>query len=163
MAAISGVWVPLVTPFKDGAVDFASYERLIHHYIAKGVSGLFPLGTTGEAPTLDDDEAEAIVERTVTAVAGRVPIYVGIGGNATRKVVKSIERLARYDFPGIVSVCPYYNRPSQDGMRRHFEAVADATDRLILIYNIPYRTAVNLANETLLRTRRAAQHRRREG
>jgi 4-hydroxy-tetrahydrodipicolinate synthase len=151
MAMIAGVWVPLVTPFRDGAVDFASYRRLIEHYIGQGVAGLFPLGTTGEAPTLDDSEADAIVAATVEAVAGRLPIFVGIGGNATAKVLKTIERLGRHDFPGIVSVCPYYNRPTQAGMREHFTAIAQATDRQILIYNIPYRTSVNLTNETLLR------------
>jgi 4-hydroxy-tetrahydrodipicolinate synthase len=150
-AMIAGVWVPLVTPFRDGAVDRASYRRLIEHYIGQGVSGLFPLGTTGEAPTLDDGEEDAIVAETVEAVAGRVPVFVGIGGNATAKVIKTIKRLGRREFPGIVSVCPYYNRPTQAGMREHFTAIAEATDRQILIYNVPYRTSVNLANETLLR------------
>ena len=151
MAMITGVWVPLVTPFKDGAVDLASYRRLIEHYIGKGVSGLFPLGTTGEAPTLDEAEEDAIVAETVEAVAGRVPVFVGIGSNATAKVIKTIKRLGRRHFPGIVSVCPYYNRPTQAGMRAHFTTIAEATDRQILIYNIPYRTSVNLTNETLLR------------
>ena len=150
MARISGVWAPIVTPFRNGLVDIASYRRLIEHLLAKGVAGLFPLGTTGEAPTLDDDEIDAIVEETVGVVAGRVPIFVGIGGNATRKVIETIKRLERYDFPGIVSVCPYYNRPTQDGLRQHFTAIAGATNRQILIYNIPYRTSVNLTNETLL-------------
>jgi 4-hydroxy-tetrahydrodipicolinate synthase len=148
---ITGVWVPLVTPFKDGAIDLPSYRRLIEHYIGKGVSGLFPLGTTGEAPTLDDSEEDTVVAETVEAVAGRVPVFVGIGSNATAKVIKTIKRLGRREFPGIVSVCPYYNRPTQAGMREHFTAIAEATDRKILIYNIPYRTSVNLANETLLR------------
>lgn len=148
---ISGVWVPLVTPFKDGQVDLASYRRLVEHYLARGVAGLFPLGTTGEAPTLDEDEADQIVATTVEIAAGRLPVFVGIGGNDTREVIKTIRRLERLDFTGIVSVCPYYSRPSQDGMRLHFSAIADATDRQILIYNIPYRTSVNLANDTLLR------------
>jgi 4-hydroxy-tetrahydrodipicolinate synthase len=147
---ITGVWIPLVTPFKDGAVDLASYRRLIEHYIGKGVAGLFPLGTTGEAPTLDASEEEEIVATTVEAVGGRIPVFVGIGGNATAKVIKTIKRLGRFDFPGIVSVCPYYNRPTLAGMRAHFTAIAEATDRHILIYNIPYRTSVNLTNETLL-------------
>src|SRR5437764_4814968 len=113
MAMIAGVWVPLVTPFRDGAVDLPSYRGLIEHYIGQGVSGLFPLGTTGEAPTLDDDEVDAIVAATVDAAAGRVPVFGGIGRNATAKVVKTIRRLSRFAFTGIVSVCPYYNRPTQ--------------------------------------------------
>jgi 4-hydroxy-tetrahydrodipicolinate synthase len=148
---ISGVWVPLVTPFKDGQVDLESYRHLIEHYVTRGVTGLFPLGTTGEAPTLDEEEADTVVAATVETVAGRVPVFVGIGGNATRKVVRTIDRLGRFEFPGIVSVCPYYNRPTQDGLLRHFVALSDATDRQILIYNIPYRTSVNLSNDTLLR------------
>ena len=146
---LSGLWVPLITPFKDGAVDFASYDRLVAHYVAQGVDALFPLGTTGESPTLDEDETEALIERTL-AGAGKVPVYVGIGGNATQKVTKTLERLQRLPFKGIVSVCPYYNRPSQDGLMAHFRAIAAATDREVLIYNIPYRTAVNLSNESLL-------------
>jgi len=151
MRTISGVWLPVITPFVDGAVDVASYERLLEHYLGTGVRGIFPLGTTGESPTLDDDEIDAIVERTVGVVAGRVPVFVGIGGNATHRVLKALERVERHRFDGIVSVCPYYNRPSQEGMLAHFTRIAEATDRPILIYNIPYRTSVNLANDTLLR------------
>ena len=151
MTDISGVWLPIVTPFVDGAVDFVSYERMLEYYLGKGVSGIFPLGTTGESPTIDDDEVEAIVDRTVSVVAGRVPVFVGVSGNATKKVLKALERLKRYPFRGIVSVCPYYNRSSQDGLREHFTRIAEATDREIVIYNIPYRTGVNLANDTLLR------------
>lgn len=147
---ISGLWVPLVTPFRDGAVDYASYDRLVAHFIACGADGLFPLGTTGESPTLDEDEAERLIERTLEVADGRVPVFAGVGGNATAKVVKSLKRLERLPLAGIVSVCPYYNRPSQDGLVAHFRAVADAAGRDMLIYNIPYRTAVNLSNESLL-------------
>src|SRR6516162_869161 len=83
-------------------------------------------------------------------VAGRVPVCVGIGGNSTGKVLKMLKRLERFAFPGIVSVCPYYNRPTQEGMREHFTRIAEATDRHIVIYNIPYRIGVNLANDTVL-------------
>ncbi|MEI7870932.1 MAG: 4-hydroxy-tetrahydrodipicolinate synthase [Alphaproteobacteria bacterium] len=147
---ISGLWLPLITPFKDGAVDFQSYERLIEHYIGKGVDGLFPLGTTGESPALDEAEVDALVERTVAVAAGRVPVFVGVGGNATHKVEKTMRRLERFAFEGIVSVCPYYNRPGQDGLIAHFRRLAAATDRDVAIYNIPYRTAVNLSNDSLL-------------
>jgi len=145
----NSLWLPLITPFKDGAVDFTSYERLVAHYVASGVDALFPLGTTGEQPTLDEAECEALVERTL-ALAGPVPVYVGVGGNATAKVVKTLGRLHRLPFKGIVSVCPYYNRPSQDGLIEHFRTIASETDREVVIYNIPYRTAVNLSNDSLL-------------
>jgi 4-hydroxy-tetrahydrodipicolinate synthase len=143
------LWLPLITPFKDGAVDYASYERLVAHYVGLGVDALFPLGTTGESPTLDERESEALIERTL-AVAGTVPVFIGLGGNATAKVVRSLKRLERLPFRGIVSVCPYYNRPGQDGLIAHFKAIASETDRKVLIYNIPYRTAVNLSNDSLL-------------
>ena len=146
----SGVWLPVVTPFKDGEIDYAGYARLVDHYVRAGVTGVIPLGTTGESPTIDEMETEALIERTVATVAGRVPILVGVGGNDTRKVVKAVKRLQNHAVQGILSVCPYYNRPSQDGMREHFTRLAGATDRPILIYNIPYRTGVNLTNETLL-------------
>jgi len=147
---ITGLWLPIITPFRDGAVDFKSYERLIEHYLALGIDGLFPLGTTGESPTLDEAEIDKLVERTVAVVAGRVPVFVGVGGNATRKVEKELKRLERFAFDGIVSVCPYYNRPGQDGLIAHFRAIAASTDRDVAIYNIPYRTAVNLSNDSLI-------------
>ena len=128
MSEISGVWLPVITPFADGAVDLVSYERLLEHYLARGVRGIFPLGTTGESPTIDDDEMEAIVDRTLSVVAGRVPVFVGIGGNATAKVLKTIRRLAPYAFGGIVSVCPYYNRPSQEGMREQLDRALKAAE-----------------------------------
>jgi len=146
----SGVWLPVITPFRSGEIDYPGYERLVEHYVRAGVTGVIPLGTTGESPTIDEAETEALIERTVAIVAGRVPILVGVGGNDTRKVVKAVKRLNRHDVQGVLSVCPYYNRPGQDGMREHFRQVAGATDRPILIYNIPYRTGVNLSNETLL-------------
>jgi 4-hydroxy-tetrahydrodipicolinate synthase len=144
------LWLPLITPFKDGAVDYTSYERLVAHYIEAGVDALFPLGTTGESPTLDEAESEALIERTLAVAAARVPVFAGIGGNATAKVVKILKRLQHLPFQGIVSVCPYYNRPSQDGLIEHFKAIASETDRDVVIYNIPYRTAVNLSNDSLL-------------
>src|SRR5262245_15789164 len=150
MTEISGVWLPVVTPFVDGAVDLVSYGRMLIHYLDKGVAGIFPLGTTGESPTLDDDEMEAVIDHTVSVVAGRVPIYVGLSGNATRKVLKTLARIERHTVAGVVAVCPYYNRPGQDGLREHFTRLAEATDREIVVYNIPYRTGVNLANDTLL-------------
>ena len=150
MKKISGLWLPLVTPFKDGAVDRTSYERLVSHYIACGVDGLLPLGTTGESPALDDGEVESLIECTLAVAAGRVPVFVGIGGNATHKVERTLQRLRHLPFDGILSVCPYYNRPGQDGLVQHFRSVAAATDRPVMIYNIPYRTAVNLANDSLI-------------
>ena len=146
----SGVWLPIITPFVDGEIDYPGYEALVDHYVRAGVAGVIPLGTTGESPTVDDAEAETLIESTVKAVDGRVPILAGVSGNDTRKVVKTVKRLERHRIDGLLATCPYYNRPSLDGLREHFTRVAEATDRPILIYNIPYRTGVNLANDTLL-------------
>jgi 4-hydroxy-tetrahydrodipicolinate synthase len=157
MSSLSGVWIPLVTPFFEGELDLESLERLVQHYIQEGTAGLFPLGTTGESPVLEAAEASAVIERTLAIAAGRVPVFAGLGGNATAKVVHDLKRLEKLAFDGIVSVCPYYNRPAQDGLFEHFSRIAGATDRPVLIYNIPYRTGVNLANDTLLRL--AERHR----
>ena len=146
----SGVWLPIITPFVDGEIDYPGYEQLVDHYVRAGVAGIIPLGTTGESPTVDETEADMLIEHTVATVDGRVPILVGVSGNDTRKVVKTVKRLERHRIDGLLAVCPYYNRPSQDGLRAHFTCLAEATDRPILIYNIPYRTGVNLANDTLL-------------
>lgn len=147
---ICGAWLPIVTPFLDGEVDFESYERLLCFYLDEGVSGFIPLGTTGESPTIETYEAEALIDLTLEIVDRRVPVYVGIGGNSTAKVIQLIRRFGRFGFDGILSVCPYYNRPSEDGIREHFRRVAESTDRPILIYNIPYRTGVNLSNDSIL-------------
>jgi 4-hydroxy-tetrahydrodipicolinate synthase len=147
---VTGVWLPIVTPFVNGSVDFKSYERLLRYYLDENIDGVIPLGATGESATIDDDEAAAIVELTVDVVDGRIPIYVGVGSNSTAKVVKSLKRLEQYSFAGILSVCPYYNRPSEEGIYQHFARVAECTDRNLLIYNIPYRTGVNLSNDAVL-------------
>ena len=94
----SGVWLPIITPFKDGEIDYAGYERLVDHYVRAGVSGVIPLGTTGESPTIDEAETEALVEQTVATVAGRVPILIGVGGNDTRKVVKAVKGLQKHAY-----------------------------------------------------------------
>jgi 4-hydroxy-tetrahydrodipicolinate synthase len=147
---VAGVWLPIITPFLGGEVDFDSYEGLLGHYLSQGISGVIPLGTTGESPTIEPYEAEALIDLTLEVVDGRVPVFVGVGGNCTRKVTQMIRRLERYKFQGILSVCPYYNRPSEEGIRAHFCELAKSTDRSILIYNIPYRTGVNLSNDAVL-------------
>lgn len=146
---LEGIWLPIVTPFVNDEVDYASYERLIDLYLAKGITGLIPLGTTGESPVIFEHEYEGIIEKTTEITNGRVPVYVGIGGNHTQKVLKALTMLNNYNVDGILSVCPYYNRPSQEGLYEHFLRISESTDLNIIIYNIPYRTGINLENETL--------------
>jgi 4-hydroxy-tetrahydrodipicolinate synthase len=148
---INGVWLPIVTPFLNGQIDYHSYRSLIGHYIDKGISGIMPLGTTGECPVIDDYETEKIVDMTVETANKRVPVFIGIGGNDTKKTVERIVGLEKYGFDGILSVVPYYSRPDQNGIYRHFKCISESTDRDIVIYNIPYRTGVNMENDTLFR------------
>lgn len=149
--ALSGVWVPLITPFAEGAVDHESVFRLVRHYVEAGVDGLIMAATTGEGLTLDDDEVAALAASAATAAAGRVPVYLGLSGSHTDKMIGTLGRLASLPVDGYLVACPYYTRPSQEGLYRHFSALADATERPLVLYNIPYRTGVNLANATLLR------------
>ncbi len=151
MLRLSGIWIPLVTPFHDGDLDLTSYETLIDYYVEQGVSGLVVLGTTGESPTVDVRETQELVACAVRVARGRVPLLVGIGGNDTRQVVKAVRGMNEREVQGILSVCPYYSRPSQEGLYEHFVRVAGATSLPVVVYNIPYRTGVNLSNDTLLR------------
>lgn len=146
---LSGLWLPLITPFRDGALDETSLTRLVRHYAAQPVDGLIVAATTGEAMTLDEDE----VERITRIVAGetRLPVLLGLSGSNTRALIEALNRVSQWPVAGYLIACPYYVRPSQEGLYRHFAALVGHTDRPILIYNIPYRTGVNMANETMLR------------
>jgi 4-hydroxy-tetrahydrodipicolinate synthase len=148
--SLNGVFLPAITPFLDDAVDLKSYGALIERFIGAGAAGIIPLGTTGESPTITSDERDGIVDATLQAVDRRVPVYVGVSGNATRAVVATVKHLERFDVDGYLVVCPYYNRPPQDGLFAHFREVAASTERPIIVYNIPYRTGINLENDTLL-------------
>jgi 4-hydroxy-tetrahydrodipicolinate synthase len=154
LAPPKGVWLPLITPFRDDRLDAASLRRLIGHFAGKPVDGLIVGATTGEGLTLDEAEFEQLVD--ITAAAQRnvgldVPLYLGVSGSDTRKLTKWLARTARWPLDGYLIACPYYTRPSQHGLSLHFTALAEATARPIMVYNIPYRTGVNLGNETMLR------------
>ena len=148
---IMGVWLPIITPFLNGEVDYKSLENLIDFYLKKNIAGIIPLGTTGESPTIEDYEFEKIVENVIQKVNGKIPVYVGIGGNYTDKVILKIKKVSKYNFDGILSVSPYYSRPSQAGIYEHFKKISESTDKNIIIYNIPYRTGRNIENETIFR------------
>lgn len=146
---IQGVWLPIITPFWNDKIDYDSYQRLIDFYISQGIHGLIPLGTTGESPTVDETEMEQIVAVTMEYVNKRVPVFVGVGGNCTQKTTSLVQKIAKFQIDGILSVCPYYNRPDQNGIYQHFLKIAEATDLDMLVYNIPYRTGRNIENETI--------------
>jgi 4-hydroxy-tetrahydrodipicolinate synthase len=145
-----GLWLPLITPFRDGALDETSFCRLVRHYAAEPVDGLILAATTGEGLTIGDAETERLVAVAREALARPMPLYLGLSGSDTRKGVKALAGTSAWPVDGYLIACPYYTRPSQDGLRQHFTALADATDRPILIYNIPYRTGVNMINDTML-------------
>jgi len=152
-STLSGLWLPLVTPFRDGALDKASLSRLVRHYAGQPIDGLILGATTGEGLTLDDEEIERLVVLSAAELAKvgrRMPLFLGLSGSDTRKVTKALEHTASWPLDGYLIACPYYTRPSQEGMVRHFSALADSTARPIVIYNIPYRTGVNLGNAAML-------------
>lgn len=148
---LQGVWLPLVTPFRDGALDIASLTRLVRHYLQTPIDGLILAGTTGEAMTLDDGETEQLVRVTADTVAGRLPIVLGLSGSDTRAMGAALAATASWPIDGYLIACPYYVRPSQEGLRQHFTALGHRAEKPIVLYNIPYRTGVNLGNEALFR------------
>jgi 4-hydroxy-tetrahydrodipicolinate synthase len=148
---IEGIWLPLITPFQDGALDKASLRRMARHYLGQPIDGFILAATTGEGLTIDEEETERLVAVVTGETAGKIPVFLGLSGSDTRKLGKALARTAPWPVDGYLIACPYYTRPSQDGLYRHFAALASETARPILVYNIPYRTGVNMANDTLLR------------
>ena len=150
---LQGCGTALVTPFlPDGSLDEPSLTSLVHSQIDAGVSLLVPCGTTGEASTLTEHETQRVIELTLAAAAGRVPVFAGSTHNSTAQAVLNAQRLVRIPgLNGILTANPYYNRPNQEGQFQHFRAIAEAVDLPILLYNIPSRTATNLLPETVLR------------
>lgn len=149
--ALQGVWLPLITPFRDGKLDTATLAALVRRYVAGPVDGLILAATTGEALTLDADELERLVAVAAEANGGRRPVYLGLCGSDTRKLAHGLAETRAWPIDGYLIACPYYTRPSQDGLYLHFATLAELSDKPIALYNIPYRTGVNLANDTLLR------------
>lgn len=144
--------MPLITPFRDARLDETSLRRLVRHYAAQPVDGLIVGATTGEGLTLDESELECVTNVTgaeLATIRRSMPVYLGLCGSDTRKLARAVQRTANWPVDGYLIACPYYTRPSQDGLFRHFSYVAQSTPRPILIYNIPYRTGVNLGNETM--------------
>ena len=151
LAAIEGCLTALVTPFRDGAIDYACLARLVDWQIDNGVDGIVAVGTTGESATLDVDEHVAVIAATVKAARGRVPVIAGAGGNATAEALALTKASEDAGADALLHVTPYYNRPNQEGLFRHFEAIARATKLPIILYNVPSRTACDLLTETVVR------------
>ncbi|MCL1818749.1 MAG: 4-hydroxy-tetrahydrodipicolinate synthase [Spirochaetaceae bacterium] len=151
-----GVYTALITPFnKDGSLDTAALKDFVEFQISEGISGLVPVGTTGESPTVSHDENVAVVQIVVEQAKGRVPVIAGTGSNSTAEAIAMTQRARDIGANGTLQVTPYYNKPSQEGLYRHFTAIADAAGLPMVVYNIAGRTAKNIENPTMLRL---AQH-----
>ena len=147
-----GLGVALVTPFMpNGAIDFAAVAKIVDNLVKGGVDYILVLGTTGETPTLSTDERKALIRFVRDRVAGRVALMVGIGGNCTHDVVACLKHWDLRGYSAILSVNPYYNKPNQEGLYQHFKAIAEASPLPVMLYNIPGRTGVNMAPETIAR------------
>ena len=154
-----GLGVALVTPFKqNGEVDYEALERLVEYQLDNGADFLCILATTGETPCLSNEEKTLIRQQIVRQVKGRVPIRMGCGGNNTAAVVDELRNADIPGIDGILSVCPYYNKPSQEGLFQHFKAIAQATSLPVVLYNVPGRTGINMKAETTCRIAQACDN-----
>lgn len=150
-ARIEGCLTAIVTPFASGKIDFDALAKLVEWQIEQGVDGIVSVGTTGESATLDVDEHVAVIAATVKAARGRVPVIAGAGGNATSEALALTKASEAAGADALLQVTPYYNRPSQEGLFRHFEAIARSTKLPIVLYNVPTRTACDLLTDTVVR------------
>ena len=153
-----GLMTALVTPFRDGEVDFAAMDKLVGLQIDEGVDWLIPCGTTGESPTLAENEHERILETVIARAAGRRPVMAGTGTNNTATTIRHTRRAAELGASAALIVTPYYNRPTQEGLFRHYAAVAESAELPIVLYNVPVRTGVHLTNDTVVRLREKFPH-----
>lgn len=150
MNLYQGVWVALVTPFRDGKIDEPALTALVSRLAARGIRGFVPLGTTGEASTLSREERRRVIELCIAA-AGDVSVVPGCGTNSTMQTVELVKEAADLGASGVMVITPYYNKPTQDGLLAHFTAVADSTELPLLLYNVPSRTGVNMLPATVER------------
>lgn len=159
MNELYGAGVALVTPFhSDGSIDFNGLERVIEHQIKNGIDYLVSLGTTGETATLTESERKAIWQFTAEKVAARIPLIAGIGGNNTAEVIHQLGAFNSNGYSAILSVSPYYNKPTQEGIYQHYKAVAAASPLPVILYNVPGRTGSNVSPETTVRLARDVQN-----
>ena len=146
-----GTFTAIVTPFRNGAVDFPALEKLIESQVAAGITGIVAVGTTAESPTLTHDEKHEIIERVIKIAKGRCQVIAGAGTNSTRDSIEAAKFAEKAGADGVLLVAPYYNKPSQEGLFRHFKAIADATKLPVMLYNIPGRCGVDIGPDTVLR------------
>jgi 4-hydroxy-tetrahydrodipicolinate synthase len=150
---ITGSLVAIVTPMKeqDGALDLAAFRKLIDWHVAEGTDGIVVVGTTGESPTVDFDEHKELIRIAVQHSKGRIPIIAGTGGNSTAEAIELTESAKKAGATASLSVVPYYNKPTQEGMYQHFRKIAETVDLPMILYNVPTRTVADMQNDTVLR------------
>ncbi|MBR5195083.1 MAG: 4-hydroxy-tetrahydrodipicolinate synthase [Akkermansia sp.] len=146
-----GLYTAIVTPFKNGQVDYEAFKALIEAQIAGGVDGIVPMGTTGESPTVSTEEHLEVIRVCVETVAGRCQVIAGTGANCTAEAIELTKAAAAMGADGTLQVCPYYNKPNQEGVYQHFKAIAEATDLPIMLYSIPGRSGIEIAVDTVAR------------
>lgn len=149
--SFSGTYTALITPFRDGEIDVPAFQALIERQIAAKVTGIVPVGTTGESPTLDTDEHIEVIRLAVEFAAGRCEVVAGTGANATSEAIELTEAAEKVGATGTLQVCPYYNKPSQEGLYRHFRAIAESTELPVMLYSVPGRSSIEIAPETAAR------------
>lgn len=149
---IKGSLVAIATPMhEDGSLDFAGMRKLLDWHVAQGTDGIVVVGTTGESPTVDFDEHCELIRVTVEHIAGRIPVIAGTGGNSTREAIELTHCAKTAGASAVLSVVPYYNKPTQEGLYQHFKAIAEAVDIPVILYNVPGRTVADMSNDTVLR------------
>ena len=146
-----GLYTAIVTPFKNGQVDYEAFKALIEAQIAGGVDGIVPMGTTGESPTVSTEEHLEVIRVCIETVAGRCQVIAGTGANCTAEAIELTKAAAAMGADGTLQVCPYYNKPNQEGVYQHFKAIAEATDLPIMLYSIPGRSGIEIAVDTVVR------------
>ncbi|MEO6683070.1 MAG: 4-hydroxy-tetrahydrodipicolinate synthase, partial [Ginsengibacter sp.] len=148
---LRGTGVAIITPFKNGQIDYSALENLIEFLIKKKVEYIVTLGTTGETPTLSTKEKKEIVTFTQKKINNRIPLVVGVGGNNTTETIKALNDFNLDQVTAVLSASPYYNRPSQEGIYQHYKALAEASPKPIILYNVPTRTGSNISADTTIR------------
>lgn len=153
-----GTFTAVVTPFRNGEIDFAAFEKLIEAQIAAGITGIVAVGTTGESPTLTHDEKHEVIQRTIKIAKGRCKVIAGTGTNSTRDSIDATKFAEKAGADGALLVAPYYNKPSQEGLFRHFKSIAEATKLPVMLYNIPGRCVVDIGPDTVVRLAEACRN-----
>lgn len=148
---IQGLYTAIITPFRNNEVDYDAFRKLIDAQAAAGVDGIVPVGTTGESPTLTHDEHMKVIAKAIEFAAGRMKVIAGTGSNSTTEAIVMTQEAAKLGADGTLQVCPYYNKPSQEGLYRHFKAIAECSPLPIVLYSIPGRSGIEIAVETAAR------------